>query len=145
LIQDQIDSLNKKNISAIALTGQLTDKYKVFDTLLCGKKAIIYSTPEFIMANFNFFHKLISKKLLNLVAIDESHCISSWGQDFRANYLELTIFKENFPDLPILALTATATQQVKYEIVKFLKLSDPEIIQSTFDRPNLNIYIYKKD
>jgi ATP-dependent DNA helicase RecQ len=140
LIQDQIDSLLKKNINALSLTGQTENRTQI-NNFLKFNKTIIYTTPEYIIANIS----TIKEINVSLIAIDESHCISSWGHDFREQYLNLYILKDNFNSVPFLALTATATIQVKNEIIKFLKLNNPFIIQSSFDRPNIKIFIYKKN
>ena len=78
----------------------------------------------------------LDRKLERFV-IDEVHCVSSWGQDFRPDYLRLSIFKESFPDIPILGLTATATHEVKMDIIRLLKLKNALCFQSSFNRPNL--------
>jgi ATP-dependent DNA helicase RecQ len=143
LIYDQIYSLNKKGIYAVFVSSSNIDNNKLEHILSYTKNIIIYTTPEWISKNNKFLSKIIRKKKIELIAIDESHCISSWGHDFRNDYLKLDILKDSYPNINIMALTATATIKVKYEIISSLKLNNPIVIQSTFDRPNITINVHQ--
>ena len=87
---------------------------------------------------------LIDDLQISLFAIDEAHCISTWGHDFRSSYRGLSNIRKWLPDIPLMALTATATDVVKTDIINTLCLNDPLLIKTTFDRPNLNIKIIPK-
>ena len=94
--------------------------------------------------NFSLY-LLVKKKLISLITIDESHCISVWGHDFRNDYLQLGLFRDNFTDIPILAVTATATFQVVQDIITYVKLTKPLLVRANFDRPNLFLRFEKAD
>jgi RecQ family ATP-dependent DNA helicase len=98
-------------------------------------------SPEYITSNdgLELTRKLIDNDQLKYLAIDETHCLSSWGHDFRPSYLKLKEFRDNFPSIPIMAVTATAKEEVVKEIINFLQLKNPEIVRANFDRPNLYI------
>jgi RecQ family ATP-dependent DNA helicase len=106
-----------------------------------GLIKIIYMSPEYMAEGdgLELTRKLVKNNQLGFLAIDESHCLSSWGHDFRPSYLKLQIFREHFPEIPIMAVTATAKEVVVKEIISILKLNKPEIIRANFDRPNLFI------
>jgi ATP-dependent DNA helicase RecQ len=144
LIYDQINTLKQKNIYAIYASNNSTSNDKLLYILSHVSNIIIYITPEWIVNNIHFFENIINKYSIELVAIDECHCISTWGHDFRDDYLKLEVLKQLFPNIKLMALTATATVGVKYEIINCLKLNDPVIVQTTFDRPNIDISIAQK-
>ena len=104
-------------------------------------------SPEYLVngEGFELAKTLFENKMLGFLAVDESHCISVWGHDFRNSYLKLKIFREKFPKIPILALTATATRQVVEEIALLLNLKEPKLIKAKFDRPNLYLKCIKVD
>jgi ATP-dependent DNA helicase RecQ len=139
LMEDQKDKLNKIGIQVSALNSNNTNKHEEIEQILDGDIKIIYMSPEYLIEGdgLNIVEKLIESKQLGFLAVDESHCLSSWGHDFRPNYLKLAEFRDLYPQIPILAVTATAKQQVITDIEKFLKLNNPEIIRANFDRPNL--------
>ena len=139
LMEDQKDKLNNIGIPVSALNSNNSNKQDEIEQILDGKIKIIYMSPEYLIdgEGLNLVNKLIEINKLGFLAIDESHCLSSWGHDFRPNYLKLSEFRDLYPQIPILAVTATAKQQVVTDIINFLKLNDPEIIRANFDRPNL--------
>lgn len=137
LMKDQVKSLHRQNINAGCLySGQTEDeKREVFSTLNKGGPFILYLSPERVQKEA--FQKWILNRDIALFAIDEAHCVSQWGHDFRTEYTELKILKILRPDVPILALTASATPLVLNDIAKNLQLIKPERRVHGFYRPNL--------
>lgn len=137
LMKDQVASLQRAGIPAGALhSGQSEkDKMAVFERMKAGGPFVLYLSPE--RAQKEGFHRWIAKRDIALFAIDEAHCISQWGHDFREEYGQLHILKEIRPDVPVLALTASATPLVLHDIAKRLKLNDPARHVHGFYRPNL--------
>jgi RecQ family ATP-dependent DNA helicase len=147
LMEDQTRELNNKNIPSICLNSSNKQKAQDIDELYKGNAKIIYTTPEYLANNSDFIENLAFVNKLALVAIYECHCISSWGHSFRSEYKNLSIIKELAPDVPVLALTATATEKVIQDVIKNLDLDNPKIIKHSVDRPNLYLeinYFYKK-
>jgi len=116
LIQDQVNSLKEKNIKSIALTSQLSqeDIITAFDNLQFGGFKFLYLSPEKLQSSF--IQEKIKQLNVSIIAIDEAHCISEWGHDFRPSYLQLKILKEIQPKAVFMALTATATEKVLKDI-----------------------------
>ena len=149
LIYDQVEALKKKGIKCELLNGDLPQsrKKKLFGELSKNYPAIkiLYSTPESIMCNDEtkiIFQDLFERGLLSRIVLDEAHCISTWGHEFRPNYLKVKNIKNVFPDIPIAAFTATATEKVNADIRDILQLDDQtKLFQSSFIRQNLNIII----
>lgn len=149
LIYDQVEALKKKGIKCELLNGDLpkTKKSKLFKELEkpypCFK--LLYSTPESVMCNEEtkvIFQDLFQRGLLSRIVLDEAHCISTWGHEFRPNYLKVKNIKTIFPDIPIAAFTATATEKVNADIQDILQLDDnTKVFQSSFIRKNLHIEI----
>ena len=141
LMQDQVQSLKKKGIAAVALNSDMTAKQKQLEIteIAIGINKIIYMSPEFCKTQFDFLNELYYEGRLLMIAIDEAHCISSWGNDFRSDYRQLSCFKKWFPETPIMALTATATVKVRTDIAKNLGLIEHYEYVSSFDRPNIYI------
>ena len=144
LMNDQKFKLESNGIPCNCLNSTIPGKEKVKSEILDNKYRLIYVTPEYLVTQEEFIKELREKDILLTICIDESHCISSWGSDFRVSYKKLNVLKEWFPDIPIMAFTATATPVVQKDIIKTLKLKDPEIIKTTFDRPNLRIFVKQK-
>lgn len=138
LINDQVNSLKEKNIKAIALTSQLTEDETIiaFDNLQFGNFKFLYLSPEKLQSSF--IQEKIKQLNVSLIAIDEAHCISEWGHDFRPSYLQLKILKDLQPNATFIALTATATQRVLEDIQHHLELDKPRIYKQSFQRNNLS-------
>jgi werner syndrome ATP-dependent helicase len=144
LMNDQQMKLTKANIPACTLNSSVSNKYDIKAGILENKYRLVYTTPEYIITQETFVRQMYAKKLLTAIAIDESHCTSMWGNDFRAAYKALGCLKDWMPDVPIVALTATATPKVQADIIKILKLRNPLIVKTSFDRPNLHIKVLPK-
>ncbi|VVU94970.1 RQC domain [seawater metagenome] len=146
LMEDQKQALQARGIPVCCFNGNNWNKNKDKAEILNGNPKIIYTTPEYLVTESSqeFIEELVEKDLLCLFAIDESHCISDWGHDFRAEYLELSLMRTKFPNIPMVALTATATHNVEGDISHYLKMNNPLIIKSSFDRPNLFISLQPK-
>lgn len=139
LMEDQKEKLVEKGIPCSALHGNNPKKQQEIFEIVDGLIKIVYCSPEFIVSPEG-------KELLNLIedkiayfAIDEAHCISLWGHDFRPKYFKLKKLRKYYPEIPIMALTATATLKVVVDMVEALKLKEPVLIRSTVDRPNLKL------
>lgn len=149
LIYDQVVALKLKGISCELLNGDLgvRKKNKLFTELKNKVPAIklLYTTPETLICNDEtklIMLDLYRRNLINRIVLDEAHCISTWGHDFRPNYLKVRKLKELYPNIPIAALTATATEKVNADIRDILQFDEnTQIFQSSFIRTNLNIII----
>lgn len=143
LMQDQVKDLQSKNISAIALGGHLSEEaqYEVMEAAKRGKYKFIYCSPEKLAQKQ--FQDDLAQINITLFAIDEAHCISQWGYDFRPPYRKLSVLKELFPNTSILAMTASAIPVVQKDIIKQLCFSKEQIITDSFLRPNLKYSIEK--
>ncbi len=145
LMQDQVQQLKKKGIAAIAVHSGLG--YREIDILLdnCiyGQQKFLYLSPERLQTEL--FQERFKKMNVNLVAIDEAHCISQWGYDFRPPYLQIAQLRELKPKVPFIALTASATKQVKEDIIDKLKLKKEAVFQISFARENLSLVVRKTE
>lgn len=142
LMDDQKDKLVKMNIPCAALHGNNRNRNTEIEQILDGKIKIVYMSPEYSSnEGLLLAHKLIDKNKMGFVAVDESHCISVWGQDFRPDYIKVKDYRKLFPSIPIIAVTATATETVCDDITKLLCLNNPIIVRASFDRPNLYLKI----
>ncbi len=141
LMKDQVQSLTANGINAVFLNSSLTESGKrtIVDRINSGEVRLLYVAPETIFSG-NFMAFLKSLKI-NLIAIDEAHCVSSWGHSFRPEYRKLHALKEEFPDVPALALTATADRAVRSDIGELLGMNSPDTYISSFDRPNLSLAV----
>lgn len=141
LIHDQVNYLKEKNIKAIALTSQLSQEEIIiaFDNLQFGGFNFLYLSPEKLQSSF--IQEKIKQLNVSIIAIDEAHCISEWGHDFRPSYLKLILLKELQPNATFIALTATATQRVLEDIQNNLGLKDAKIIKKSFKRENLIYHV----
>ncbi|KAB2633971.1 ATP-dependent DNA helicase Q-like 3 [Pyrus ussuriensis x Pyrus communis] len=149
--ENQVMALKEKGISAEYLSSTQTTqtKNKIHEDLDSGKPSLrlLYVTPELI-ATSGFMMKLTkihTRGLLNLIAIDEAHCISSWGHDFRPSYRKLSSLRSHLPGVPILALTATAVPKVQMDVIESLCLHNPLTLRSSFNRPNIHYEVRYKD
>ncbi len=144
LMNDQQIRLEKLNISSICYNSKTKKKSSVKDDIINNNYQIIYVTPESLEQIEETLKELNENVGISLFAIDEAHCISSFGCDFRPYYRELHKLKVWFPDIPILAVTATATQPVVADIKKVLGILEAKTIMSSFDRPNIFINVEQK-
>ncbi|MBD1263223.1 RecQ family ATP-dependent DNA helicase [Maribacter polysiphoniae] len=137
LIQNQVEVLKEKGIKAIALTGGISfeEVNNLLDNCLYGNYKFLYLSPERLQQEL--VRDRIQQMNVNLIAIDEAHCISQWGHDFRPAYLECSTLRELLPNVPIIALTATATEAVAKDIVESLTLTDPLVVKDSFARNNI--------
>lgn len=140
LMKDQVESLQANGIAARALnsSNNETENINLRRECLQGKIKLLYISPERLLIETNFLLKDIQ---ISLFAIDEAHCISQWGHDFRPEYTQLKVLRNQFPKVPIVALTATADKITRKDIVQQLALKDPKIFISSFDRPNLSLEV----
>lgn len=146
LMEDQVLSMKMSNISACLLGSAQMKQKEVIDEIFEEKYNLVYMTPEFSCGDYgqDLIKRIDNTVSLILIAIDEAHCVSSWGHDFRYQYRELGKLRDLLPTVPILAVTATATHQVRSDIISTLKLRNPQILCSGFDRPNLQFIVYIK-
>ncbi|XP_057332085.1 ATP-dependent DNA helicase Q1-like [Microplitis mediator] len=150
LIEDQIHGLKKVNVKAGMLTSNKNDLVKMAWDALDGKNDdvnLLYITPEFMKKSKRFMSKLqksFNQKRVKLFAIDEVHCCSTWGHDFRPDYQFLGCLKAMFPGVPILGLTATATTKILDDVQKMLDIQSCLILRASFNRPNLLYEVRRK-
>jgi len=137
LINDQIINLRTNNIKADKLTSELNAKetQEVYQRIHDKKISLLYVSPE--RAVMESFKQLLRQNTISFIVIDEAHCVSEWGHEFRPDYRKLHYFKEEFPHIPIAAFTATATDLVAKDIIKSLHLSNPLLLKGSFFRKNL--------
>ncbi|MBA3273545.1 MAG: DNA helicase RecQ [Chthoniobacterales bacterium] len=144
LMKDQVDALQASGIAATFLNSTLdgNDARGRLRGLYNGEYRMLYVAPERLMLE-GFLEKALKWNIAQ-IAIDEAHCISEWGHDFRPEYRELKKLRSHLPDVPTMALTATATERVREDILKQLKLRDPQCYVASFDRPNLTYRVVPK-
>ncbi len=142
LMKDQVANLRKKNITAFAIYSGMTRK-EIINILQIATNSnckFLYVSPERLETNL--FKEYLPGIHVNLIAIDEAHCISQWGYDFRPSYLKIAELRNELPDVPILALTASATKEVQKDICKQLQFKKEKIFRQSFHRPNLSYSIF---
>lgn len=146
LMKDQVDALVANGISAAFLNSTQTpdEQQLVIKRAQDGDLKLLYIAPERIPANNTAFFEFIKRLNPSLFAIDEAHCISSWGHDFRPEYLKLSVLKNRFPAIPVIALTASADALTQKDIVERLDLRNPRQFVSSFNRPNISYYVLPK-
>ncbi|WP_026978287.1 RecQ family ATP-dependent DNA helicase [Flavobacterium tegetincola] len=142
LIKDQIENLQQKGIKAIGITGGISsdEVSNLLDNCQYGNYKLLYLSPERLQSDWILDR--LKNLPIHLIAVDEAHCISQWGNDFRPAYLKITNLKEHFPKTPILALTASATPRVKLDILRILKIEDAAIFEKSFDRDNIAYMVF---
>ena len=144
LMKDQVDSLRANGIAADFINSTVlpTEIDRIMQDAKNGKLKVLYIAPERLpVPGFEEFLRTLH---ISLIAIDEAHCISEWGHDFRPDYRNLKLLRQKFPRIPITALTATATEKVREDIIKQLRLDDPKVFISSFNRPNLSYAVIPK-
>ena len=141
LMKDQVQNLQQKNIKAIALTGGISqdEVIDILDNCQFGNYKFLYLSPERLQ--HDWIVERLKQLSINLIAIDEAHCVSQWGHDFRPAYLKISALKTSFPKTPFLALTATATKRVQDDICQHLALNNPVFFTKSFARENLAYHI----
>jgi ATP-dependent DNA helicase RecQ len=145
LMQDQVDALRQLGVRAGFLnsTQDIEQRREVEQSVVKGELDLLYLAPERLRTDSTA--RLLDRAKISLFAIDEAHCVSQWGHDFRPDYLELSMLHERWPDVPRIALTATATQATREEIAMRLKLAGAKMFVSSFDRPNIQYRIVPKN
>ena len=149
LMHDQVGALEEAGVHAAFLNSTLTleETQRIEREMMSGRLVLLYAAPERIttprmLAQLDSLHE---RGLLSLFAIDEAHCVSQWGHDFREDYLGLNVLHERWPDVPRIALTATADELTRADIIERLQLQAAKVFISSFDRPNIRYAIVEKD
>jgi len=145
LMKDQVYNLQKRDIPAVAIYSGMAyrDIDRIFDNCVYGNTKLLYLSPERLTTDLA--KERIRRMKVNLLAIDEAHCVSQWGYDFRPPYLEIAKIREWLPQVPVLALTATATQQVVEDIQEKLAFRKRHVFQKSFTRDNLSYSVLQED
>ncbi|PCJ25842.1 MAG: recombinase RecQ [Flavobacteriales bacterium] len=145
LMKDQVENLLQRNIKAVAIYSGMTKREIdiTLDNCAYSNIKFLYISPERIETEI--FKERYKKMNVNLIAVDESHCISQWGYDFRPSYLNIANLREQNPDIPFIALTATATPEVVIDVQKQLKFKKNHVLQKSFERKNLAYAVLKEE
>ncbi|MDQ6998720.1 MAG: DNA helicase RecQ [Mariprofundus sp.] len=141
LMQDQVDALQQLGIKSAFLNSTLhaSEQREIEDAFIHGKYDLIYMAPERLLNNYTL--NLIDRCEISLFAIDEAHCVAQWGHDFRKEYQQLSMLHERYPSVPRIALTATADERTRIEIIEQLALQQANLFINSFDRPNIHYAI----
>lgn len=146
LMKDQVDALRVNGIAAAFLNSSLsqTDQDRVIRQIDRNELKLLYLAPERLMGNDSQLFEYLKRQRLSLVAVDEAHCISQWGHDFRPEYRMLGTLRQELPEVPFMALTATADQLTRDDIISRLELKNPQRFISSFNRPNIRYEVAPK-
>jgi ATP-dependent DNA helicase RecQ len=146
LMKDQVDALRVNGISAAFINSSMSsfEQNETLNQLKNGELKLLYVAPEKLSADNGAFLKLLNDVNISLFAVDEAHCVSHWGHDFRPDYLFLNGIKKQFPKVPIIALTASADEITRKDIIKQLNLQEPLVLVSSFDRANIKYFVQPK-
>lgn len=145
LMGDQVNALKERGIKALKITGGISfdELNTLLDNALYGNYKFLYISPERLQQEI--VQNYIRQMNVNLIAVDEAHCISQWGNDFRPAYKNIIVLRELHPLVPIIALTATATPEVLEDTISELKMELPAIFKNSFVRENLSYQVFKED
>ncbi|AYA36180.1 DNA helicase RecQ [Hymenobacter oligotrophus] len=141
LMKDQVEALKANGIAAACINSSVgqAEQNSIGRACQAGALKLLYVSPEKLLSEG--FLSFLKRIQVSMFAIDEAHCISSWGHDFRPEYTQLRVLREQFPEVPIIALTATADRLTQRDIQQQLRLNDPQVFLSSFDRPNLSLNV----
>jgi ATP-dependent DNA helicase RecQ len=145
LMKDQVENLGKRDIPALIIHSGMS-YYEVKQSLqnaASGNYKFLYLSPERLQTKL--FQEFLPVMNISLIAVDEAHCISQWGYDFRPAYLKIAELRDELPGIPVLALTASATPKVQEDIIEKLRLKDPNVVRQSFERPNLSYSCFSVD
>ena len=145
LMRDQVDALKQAGVRAEFWNSSLSeeDAQRIESSLRRGELDLVYVSPERMVQPY--FQSMVSGIELSVIAVDEAHCISQWGHDFRPEYRDLAFLKQRFPGVPRMALTATADQKTRADIIQQLSLNDARVFVSSFDRPNIRYSVFPRE
>ena len=142
LMKDQVDALQANGIPAAAINSSQSEAFnrEIIDQVFAKHIKLLYISPERLLTEIESWSAAMK---ISLIAIDEAHCISQWGHDFRPEYMRLSMLKKQFPDVPVMALTATADRLTRNDIVRQLNIPDARIFITSFDRKNISLQVIK--
>jgi len=146
LMKDQVDALRTNGVQAAYLNSTVSaqEQRMILSDLESGKLKLLYVAPERLSSDNGAFFTFLKTKNISLFAIDEAHCISHWGHDFRPDYLILNRLKAGFPKVPVIALTASADEITRKDIIRQLNLVQPSVLTASFNRPNIRYFVQPK-